>query len=67
MKETQMLLAEIKEANERYEGKAAIQMTTDQRGWGINALTTFRARRLCDSGTALEHSNVRTKHSLQLD
>jgi hypothetical protein len=66
-KEMQLLMLQIKEANDRYEGKVGIQPTVDQRGWGLCALTTFQEGDLVMRGTAVEQSTVQTKHSVQLD
>jgi hypothetical protein len=65
-KQTQLLLQEIKDANDKYDGRVAIQ-SVDERGWGLCALTTFQQGDLVMRGTALEQSAVRTKHSVQLD
>jgi hypothetical protein len=66
-KETQLLMDEIEEANARYDGKAVIRLTADQRGWGLFALTTFQKGDFVMRGTAVKQSSIQTKHSLQLD
>jgi hypothetical protein len=65
--DTQLLMEEIEEANARYDGKALIGQTTDQRGWGLFALTTFQEGDFIMRGTAVQQSSIQTKHSLQLD
>jgi hypothetical protein len=65
--DTQLLMEEIREANARYDGKAVIRLTIDQRGWGLFALTTFQQGDFVMRGTAVDQSSVQTKHSLQLD
>jgi hypothetical protein len=63
----QVFMGAIEKANARYCERVGIQMTTDQRGWGLCALTTFQKGDFVMRGTAIDQSAVQTKHSVQSD
>lgn len=63
----QVFMGAIEKANARYCERVGIQMTTDQRGWGLCALTSFQKGDFVMRGTAIDQSAVQTKHSVQSD